>query len=154
MQSEPEAEAEPWPARVLLACDGSEQAARASAVVAALVSPQAVVRLLTVAGSEYAPYEGQWGPLSDAEDRKFELALIMDQAFTGPLERLRPTGCRLEAGSRLGNPGQQILIDVEEWNPDLVVVGRTGAGGMVKLVLGSVSNHVVKNARVPVLVVS
>ncbi len=53
----------------------------------------------------------------------------------------------------LGRPGRSIVTEAEEGGFDLVVIGSRGLGGLAGLVLGSVSQHVVNESRIPVLVV-
>jgi nucleotide-binding universal stress UspA family protein len=122
-------------------------------MLAALVPSGATVRVVTVAGLEFVPYGGEWGPLSDEPERQARLKAIVETAFGQPLQSLRFAGCTLEKKTRLGNPAEQIMDEIREWQPDLVVVGRTGLGGMVRLLLGSVSEHLIKHSHVPVLVV-
>ncbi len=67
-------------------------------------------------------------------------------------EKLHP---ELEITSKLlwGRPGKVIVSEAEEGGFDLVVIGSRGLGGLAGLVLGSVSQHVVNESKVPVLVV-
>jgi nucleotide-binding universal stress UspA family protein len=52
-----------------------------------------------------------------------------------------------------GDPGPSIVSAAEAESVDLVVVGTHGRGAIGRLLLGSVSDHVVRNAPCPVLVV-
>ncbi len=52
-----------------------------------------------------------------------------------------------------GDPGESIVSAAEAEGADLVVVGTHGRGTIGRLLLGSVSDHVVRNASCPVLVV-
>ena len=52
-----------------------------------------------------------------------------------------------------GDPGESIVSAAEAENADLVVVGTHGRGPIGRLLLGSVSDHVVRNAPCPVLVI-
>jgi nucleotide-binding universal stress UspA family protein len=52
-----------------------------------------------------------------------------------------------------GDPGASIAAAAEAENADLVVVGTRGRSGAERMFLGSVSDHVVRNAACPVLVV-
>jgi len=52
-----------------------------------------------------------------------------------------------------GDPGSSIVSAAEAERADLVVVGTRGRSGPERLLLGSVSDHVVRNTDRPVLVV-
>ncbi|MEA2578125.1 MAG: hypothetical protein QOD78_1713 [Chloroflexota bacterium] len=52
-----------------------------------------------------------------------------------------------------GDPGESIVSAAEAEGVDLVVVGTHGRGTIGRFILGSVSDHVVRNAPCPVLVV-
>ena len=52
-----------------------------------------------------------------------------------------------------GDPGESIVAAAGAENVDLVVVGTHGRGTIGRLLLGSVSEHVVRNAPCPVLVI-
>lgn len=52
-----------------------------------------------------------------------------------------------------GDPGESIVSAAEAESVDLVVVGTHGRGAIGRLLLGSVSEHVVRHAPCPVLVV-
>ncbi len=52
-----------------------------------------------------------------------------------------------------GDPGESIVSAAEAEGVDLVVVGTHGRGKIGRLLLGSVSDHVVRSAPCPVLIV-
>ena len=52
-----------------------------------------------------------------------------------------------------GDPGESIAAAAEAEHADLVVVGTRGRSGAERMLLGSVSDHVVRHAECPVLVV-
>jgi nucleotide-binding universal stress UspA family protein len=52
-----------------------------------------------------------------------------------------------------GDPGASIAAAAEAEHADLVVVGTRGRSGAERMLLGSVSDHVVRHAECPVLVV-
>jgi nucleotide-binding universal stress UspA family protein len=52
-----------------------------------------------------------------------------------------------------GDPGDMIVSAAEAEHADMVVVGSHGRGAVGRLFLGSVSEHVVRHASCPVLVV-
>ncbi len=52
-----------------------------------------------------------------------------------------------------GEPGPAIVEAAESEGADMVIVGTRGRSRVERLVLGSVSDHVVRHARCPVLIV-
>ena len=66
----------------------------------------------------------------------------------------RANGVAVHKEMRSGNAKEMIAKAlVEEWNCDLIVMGATGKGTIAKLVVGSVTNHVIKHAPCDVLIV-
>lgn len=55
--------------------------------------------------------------------------------------------------SVFGAPGYQICTLANEWQIDLIVMGRKGHSGLAELFIGSVSNYVLHHAHCSVLVV-
>ena len=66
---------------------------------------------------------------------------------------LRAAGIATEIRLSTGDPRDALLRLVDEERVDLVVMGSHGRTGFAKLLLGSVSSHVVTHARCSVLVV-
>jgi nucleotide-binding universal stress UspA family protein len=52
-----------------------------------------------------------------------------------------------------GDPGESIIEAARAEHADLIVVGSHGRGAVGRFLIGSVSDHVVRNASCPVLVV-
>jgi len=65
---------------------------------------------------------------------------------------LRESGIATEARVEAGDPREVLVSVAEEVHADLVVVGSHGRKGLAKLMLGSVSSHVVTHAPCSVLV--
>ena len=65
----------------------------------------------------------------------------------------KAAGAEVETRVLRGHPAEKIVTFAEDNNVDMIVVGSLGKGGYEKVVLGSVSEKVVRHARVPVLVV-
>lgn len=53
---------------------------------------------------------------------------------------------------RVGGTGRWICDRAQQWQADLVIMGRRGHQGLAEVLLGSVSNHVVHHAPCSVLV--
>jgi nucleotide-binding universal stress UspA family protein len=69
------------------------------------------------------------------------------------VERGREAGVEVSFLVWTGDPGDQIVSAAEAEHVDMVLVGSHGRGAVGRLFLGSVSEHVVRNAPCPVLVV-
>ena len=74
-------------------------------------------------------------------------------AAQGLVARGREIGVTVTFLVWTGDPGESIVSAAEAENVDLVVVGTHGRGTIGRLLLGSVSEHVVRNAPCPVLVI-
>ena len=53
----------------------------------------------------------------------------------------------------IGHPGPLIRDLAQEWQADLIILGRRGLGGVSEMLLGSVSNYVLHHVACSVLVV-
>jgi len=69
------------------------------------------------------------------------------------VERGRQAGVSVRFLVWEGEAGEAILDAASAEGVDMIVVGTRGRGGMERLLMGSVSEHVVRHASVPVLVV-
>ena len=54
---------------------------------------------------------------------------------------------------QVGYPPEMILSAAEKSGADMIVMGSRGLSGIKELLLGSVSNHIVHYAKVPVVIV-
>jgi nucleotide-binding universal stress UspA family protein len=79
------------------------------------------------------------------ESRQLAVEAIVQRARAGGAEA---TGLTWD-----GEPGEAIVEAAEAESADLIVVGTHGRGAVGRLFLGSVSDHVVRHARCPVMVV-
>jgi nucleotide-binding universal stress UspA family protein len=69
------------------------------------------------------------------------------------VERGRAAGIDVSFLIWTGDPGDMIIEAAEAEHADMILVGSHGRGAVGRLILGSVSEHVVRNAPCPVLVV-
>ncbi len=83
-----------------------------------------------------------------------DFLVVVDYAHTPDALRrvLEAAGHEVSVTHRYGNVWMGILEEVESFQPGLLVLGRRGVGGLERL-LGSVSEHVVRHVKVPVLLV-
>ena len=61
-------------------------------------------------------------------------------------------GLQAEGAVREGIPADEILADIRDWHPDLVLLGCRHKGGLERLVVGSVARDVLHHAPCSVLV--
>ncbi|MEI7744427.1 MAG: universal stress protein [Chloroflexota bacterium] len=76
-----------------------------------------------------------------------------EQLAQALVERGRELGIEVSFLVWTGDPGDMIVSAAEAEKVDMVLVGSHGRGAVGRLFLGSVSEHVVRNAPCPVLVV-
>jgi nucleotide-binding universal stress UspA family protein len=138
-----------FPAKILLATDGSE-AAEVAAQTAVELANQTGSELQVVCVEEVPVTAGVYAahgvptPASE-EDRE-----LLD----GQVRQIEGAGGKVaEAHLRQGRPAQEIIELSEEIGAGFIVLGNTGLGELERLVLGSVSETVVRDASCPVLVV-
>jgi nucleotide-binding universal stress UspA family protein len=88
-----------------------------------------------------------------AGDRIDQLRAGRELAAQGLVSRGRSRGVRVSFLIWEGSPGEAIVDVATSEDVDLVVVGSHGRGSVGRLLIGSVSEYVVRNASCPVLVV-
>ncbi len=69
------------------------------------------------------------------------------------VERRTPDGVDVEHTVSEGSPASQIVKCARDADCDVVVMGTHGRGGLNRLLLGSVAEHVVRRSPVPVVTV-
>jgi nucleotide-binding universal stress UspA family protein len=62
-------------------------------------------------------------------------------------------GITVESQQVLGSPGKTICEIAQQWQADLIVIGRRGRSGISEILLGSVSNYVMHHAHCCLLIV-
>ena len=139
---------------LLVATDGSEAAraalAEALALATASGSEVAVVTVWRALQGDYGvtyPSAAMLDDLLHAERQQAESVLrkaVREAELAGVPVRTRLT---------TGDPVEQICAYAREIGARLIAVGTRGHGTVAALILGSVSNGVIRNAPCPVLVV-
>lgn len=143
---------------ITAAIDGSDHARRALAWVAALpLAPATRVRLLGVVEPERYP---STAPAVVRDSLRAALAAVESErraALKATLAAILPVVKDRVASADVvvatGKPAEVIIRDAERDGTDLIVLGARGLGMVKRLLLGSVSEAVVRHAACPVLVV-
>ena len=139
---------------ILVATDGSRAA---SAALDASISLAAETGDGIAAITVWRALQGDFGlaypstamlnELLDAERTHAE-ATLSDAAV-----RAEEAGVRLMTRLATGDPAERICAYAEEIDARLIAIGTRGHGSVASLLLGSVSNAVIRGASCPVLVV-
>ncbi len=148
-----------FPTKILLAADGSEEAALA-AETAADIARLSRSELHVVHVEGFSPYPlAAYSPSgyvdtetmrTIVEERDSEARKILDEQVS----RIEGSGGTVSSSYlRQGRPDREIVSLAEEIGAGLVVMGSRGLGGMRRALLGSVSDSVVRHAHCPCLVV-
>jgi nucleotide-binding universal stress UspA family protein len=83
-----------------------------------------------------------------------ELARAAQDAMDAALARTKERYAHCQAIVHPGNPWERILTVAKDCGADLIIMGTHGRTGVPRLVLGSVTEKVVRLSPVPVLTVS
>jgi universal stress protein A len=137
------------PRRLLLATDLGEASASATEhafELAGSLGASLLVVSVIDPGSLLLP-GGRYRARVDQERERLEVAA------QGLVARGRKQGIDVSFLVWTGDPGDQIVAAAEAESIDIIIVGSHGRGTVGRLLLGSVSEHVVRNAGCPVLVV-
>jgi len=131
---------------VLLPTDGSGGTDRAIEHALELASTyDASLHVLTVVD------DGAIG--AAAEDTFDDIRTRQREALESIADRARSAGLAVESVVREGTPHREILEYVDAAGIDLVVMGTHGRSGVGRVLLGSVTERVVRAAPVPVVTV-
>jgi len=146
------------PARLVVGLDGSPDAARAAAAVAARTWPQgSEARLVAVFDAATRVPADPSAPSVvkqvEADEDEGQGEARVRQAFEPTAERLRQAGLTTTVELRRGNPKHVLVEEAESWGADAIFVGAKGVRGVDRLLLGSVSAAVAAHAHCSVEVV-
>lgn len=139
-----------FPANILLATDGSDEATLAARTAADLVQRTgSELHLIHVAHVEHVLATATEIEFRTEQTRREAQSLLDEQS-----ERLKGTGGTLaQTHLRAGRPDEEIIGLAEELESGLILMGSRGLGGVRRSLMGSVSDSVVRHAHCPVLIV-
>lgn len=140
-----------FPVRMLLATDGSADAALAGRAAADISG--ATGSELHVVHARMKPQPGTYRFML-VEEYLGRERVLGEQVLDGQTGEVEEAGGKVaESHLRFGErPADEILAAAAELGAGLILLGSRGLGAVKRLVLGSVSEEVVHHARCPVLV--
>lgn len=135
------------PVQVVVAYDFSPSSEQAlfRAVEVAARAPQHVLHIVTALESQ--PFSSV--SYENADGVQKEIIARVTAAFAG---RETASEVQFYVHARIGKPATEILGLAEEVGADLIFVGSHGKTGVERVLLGSVSERIVREAKCPVLV--
>jgi len=143
------------PTKILLATDGSEDAALATRTAIDLCNKtDSELHVVTVARAEYHPgYE-----IPESGDLLSEVYQSLEreaqELLDGQVKKIEEAGGTVaQAYLRSGRRDREIVALADEIDSGLIVMGSRGLGGVRRALMGGVSDSVVRHAHCPVLVV-
>ena len=139
--------------KVLIAVDDSPFAQRAAQVGVEIANAlKAEVALVHVFDPTATP-AGAWG---FPADRISEMSQLEGKRMLAKFRESLPPGVSLPSSMREflenGSPADSIIEVAKKWHANLIVMGSHGRGKVKGILMGSVSQDVLRNAPCPILV--
>ncbi|MFV2062080.1 MAG: universal stress protein [Chloroflexota bacterium] len=141
--------------RILVATDGSECAAVAVDLAAAIEwPPDSIIHIVEAVATGLAVFGGPWPPLPPVDTAAFDddIRQQAEKDLSVAQARLTSPGRSVETSVASGRATDVIVSLAEQTGADVIVVGSRGHGTLESMILGSVSAEVIDRAHVPVLV--
>jgi nucleotide-binding universal stress UspA family protein len=147
-----------FPAKILLATDGSEDSSVAASAAIELANDTGAELHVVHVGESHPvhPPPTAGGPPMPSASRE-EIRQAAQHLLDSQVKEVTKNGGKIEeAHLRMGRPAEEILRLSEEIIAGLIVVGNQGVSGrfsrMKRFVMGSVSENVARYARCSVMV--
>ena len=144
-------------AKILVCSDGSAKAIEAATVAAQIACRfGSEIVLLSVYDPSVLP-AATMGIPGGALDTTVDSGAFAEQTQLGVEHEtgkvFAEAGLNYKARHELGHPVDRIISAAHDEHADLIVLGSRGIGGFERLLLGSVSEGVLRHAHCPVLAV-
>ncbi len=137
--------------RILIPTDGSETSERAAehGVKLAKVTGAEVIYLYVIDISSFSgiPTEAIWENMRGLLEEEGKSSLSKVEAIA------KENDVKVESIVKEGIPSEDISKTAEEKQVDVIVMGTAGRSGLDKLLLGSVTEKIIRTAPCPVLVI-
>ena len=139
--------------KMLIAVDGSEHARHAIEAAARLAREMPAVEVVLLNVADAMVFYGELPPF-DIEAVERAQRQHQEQLLAEAEAMARASGLQnVLTQSAVGSTAQEILRVADERGVDQIVLGTHGRGAVGSLLLGSVAQRVVHQAKVPVLLV-
>jgi nucleotide-binding universal stress UspA family protein len=138
--------------QILIATDGSETANEAADFGIEMIGCSGAkiyaIYVIDITPYRSVPLDKIWSKevLDDFEKEGHEATSYVEKIG-------KAAGAEVESRVLKGNPAEKILSFAEDNNIDMIIVGSLGKSGYERVLVGSVSEKIIRHAKVPVLVV-
>ncbi|KAI8847141.1 hypothetical protein BC829DRAFT_434025 [Chytridium lagenaria] len=143
--------------KILVAEDGSPSSLNAlTYTLTNLLQPTDILIILRVLSDDdcYAIYQiDNDDPENSLKKAMQKLAEYLLKSYTSLMDKMDLKGVTVLTDVKVGNAKNVICELAKDMNAQMVVMGKRGLGPVRRLVMGSVSDYVVRHAECPVLVV-
>lgn len=140
------------PSSILIATDGSKKAENAASLGIKFAQQYGAkvyaVYVINITASEAILIDEAW-----ATEECVACEKTGHRATSSVEEKAKFAGLAAESTILKGDPADRILDFADDHDVDMIVVGSLGKSGIERFALGSVSEKIVRHAKVPVLVV-
>ena len=137
--------------KILLATDGSEYSARAVeyGIEIARISGSKIFAIYVVDTGAFASI-----PMDMAWENMYEMLKAEgDKAIGFIRQKGEEEDIEIEGYILDGHPAQEIVNFSQTVSADLIVMGTLGKSGLDRFLLGSVAERVLRNAKIPVMII-
>jgi phosphoglycerate kinase len=143
------------PRRILLPADGSKHSLEAARKLGRVVNAEgAEITLVYVQKPQPFVTEDTWIDPDTKREREIERRLEAERIFAAVNGALARQGLISHRQfTTEGEPADAILKFADEIGADLIAMGSHGRTGVLRILMGSVSRHVLDHAKCPVLIV-
>jgi nucleotide-binding universal stress UspA family protein len=134
--------------RILVGFDGSSQSQKAVDVALSLAEclGSSVLLFAVARPPEPSTSVELEAMLDDAREH-------YEEGFKTILEKAREHDLKVQTAIAVGHPAEQIIHRAESEGVDLIILGRRGRSIIARMMLGSVSERVLRYAHCPVMVI-
>lgn len=138
--------------KILIATDGSE-AAENAADFGIEIAGLSRAKVYAVYVIDITPFDSILMDETWTKDMYEQFEKTGREATSYVEENAKAAGMEAESILLKGNPAKEILNFAEKQKVDIIVVGSLGKSGVQSFLLGNVSEKVLRNSKIPVLVV-
>ena len=137
--------------KILIATDGSEYTKNAVDygidIAKSTGAKLFAIYIVDTAAFASIPMDAAWESMYELLKQEGDLAIKY------VAERAEAEGLKVEGNLIEGHPADEIIRYSEQNSISLIVMGTLGKSGLDRFLLGSVAEKVVRNSKIPVLVV-